>query len=382
MRVVHMQREAAATAATAAFASTLLLLSCCPQGVRARNPNTTVLNEWPMIMVHDAATTYLREGHLLNRTVLDWTITQPPVGTAGELNCGARGFDWRPTLQAGGKVVMHHGSVTIDYPMEDAIDEIIDWCANNTQPEDLVVLGVTDCSGSGCAAAVQKLLASRSIKWVTDCTDLKGLTVAAARAKYELPGGGFMMAIFDCWNENYVPANACSGYGGTVAEHDKATARDSALTYTCYADSKTKVFPVKRMMDYLDKVGNTPPDATGKLSTAQALWEETTESICPQHSFAIAPNLTRNANNHQRPLVNDVASSKSTVCHLYCVSGTGIIIGTIHGSSLLLDESRSQLNKLVTSKVKANAWPHVSFVEINNVCDGGPQLWEALKGIP
>eukprot|EP01043_Picozoa_sp_COSAG02_P009355 COSAG02_NODE_316_length_24889_cov_9.418556_3_plen_318_part_00 len=250
----------------------LIMLSCSLQGARARDPNTTVLNEWPMIMVHDAATTYLREGHLLNKTVLDWTITQPPVGTAGELNCGARGFDWRPTLLDGGKLVMHHGSVTIDYPMEGAIDEIVSWCANNTQPEDLVVLGVTDCSGSGCAAAVQKLLAVRSIKWVTDCTDLKGLTVAAARAKYELPGGGYMMAIFDCWNENYVPANACSGYGGKVAE------RNSALTYSCYASSKTKAFPIKRMMDYLDKVGNTPPDATGRLSTAQALWEETTES--------------------------------------------------------------------------------------------------------
>jgi len=113
----------------------------------ARNPNTTVLNEWPMIMVHDAATTYLREGHLLNKTVLDWTITQQPVGTGGELRCGARGFDWRPTLQPSGELVMHHGSVTINYPMESAIDEIVSWCANNTQPEDLVVLGVTDCAG-------------------------------------------------------------------------------------------------------------------------------------------------------------------------------------------------------------------------------------------
>jgi hypothetical protein len=65
-----------------------------------------------------------------------------------------------------------------------------------------------------------------------------------------------------------------------------------------------------------------------------------------------------------------------------CVAGAGVILGTIHGSSLLLDESRSELNNLVTSKVKANAWPHVSFIEINNVCDGGSQLWEALKEMP
>lgn len=60
----------------------------------------------------------------------------------------------------------------------------------------------------------------------------------------------------------------------------------------------------------------------------------------------------------------------------------GVIVGTLEGSSLLLDESRSQLNKLITSKIKANAWEHVSFVEINNVCDGGPELWQALKSMP
>lgn len=54
---------------------------------------------------------------------------------------------------------------------------------------------------------------------------------------------------------------------------------------------------------------------------------------------------------------------------------------TLEGSSLLLGESRSQLNQLVIFKVKANAWEHVSFVEINNVCDGGFELWEALKAM-
>ena len=30
----------------------------------AKDPNSTVLNEWPMVMVHDAATTYLEGGFL------------------------------------------------------------------------------------------------------------------------------------------------------------------------------------------------------------------------------------------------------------------------------------------------------------------------------
>lgn len=70
----------------------------------------------------------------------------------------------------------------------------------------------------------------------------------------------------------------------------------------------------------------------------------------------------------------------SLQCTLHCYAG--VIVGTVEGSSLLLDESRSQLNRLVTDKITSNAWEHVSFIEINNVCDGGPQLWEALKAMP
>ena len=100
--------------------------------------------------------------------------------------------------------------------------------------------------------------------------------MGAARAKYELPGGGFLMVIFDCWVENYVPANACSGYGnkatalaaaaalphgGEQQQEEEGAERDEALIYTCYADSKTKAFPVKRMMDYLDSVVRTALDS-------------------------------------------------------------------------------------------------------------------------
>jgi hypothetical protein len=59
--------------------------------------HTTPLNEWPMIMTHDAATTYLKGGgiHQIN----NWTKTQPDGGPAGQLNCGARAFDWRPLVK-------------------------------------------------------------------------------------------------------------------------------------------------------------------------------------------------------------------------------------------------------------------------------------------
>lgn len=351
-----------------AAAALLCLSASC-----AKNPNTTVLNEWPMLMVHDAATTYLREGDLLNKTVLDWTITQPQgIGTAGELDCGARGFDWRPSL-VGGKLVMHHGSVTINYPMGAAVDSIVAWAANNTAPSDLVVLGVTDCDGTGCDQAVQKLLAQRQIKFVSDCSDLKGLTVGEARKKYELPTGGFVMALVNpCgWEENYVPANACSGTGHTEGGDvvgDATAGDDAALVYKCYADSRTKAFPVNRMMDYLGKIGATPASAGGQLSTAQALWEETAASVVIGVADVTAP----------PPCCAATAPPPNIAHHAQSVR----MPARMQGSSLLLDESRSQLNKLLTARVKANAWEHVNFIEINNVCNGGPELWQALQQLP
>ena len=64
----------------------------------------------------------------------------------------------------------------------------------------------------------QALLYARNIAYVTDCTELKGLTVAAAFAKAALPGGGAVLATFDCWEENYDSSVACSGFGSTARE--------------------------------------------------------------------------------------------------------------------------------------------------------------------
>ena len=52
----------------------------------------TQLNEWPMIMAHDAATTYLPSTTEVNR----FAKTQSDGGFASMLNCGVRAFDLRP----------------------------------------------------------------------------------------------------------------------------------------------------------------------------------------------------------------------------------------------------------------------------------------------
>ena len=310
----------------------------------AKDPATTVLNEWPMIMVHDAATTYL-EGGILHQ-VNDWAKTQADGGARGELECGARGFDWRPSLQSDGTMKMHHGGVTIDHKMDDSLDEMVAWAATNgTAVEDLVVLGITDCDGSGCVAAAQALLRARNITFVTDCAELKGLTVASAFARAKLPGGGAVLATFDCWEENYDPSVACSGFGSTIGSGihgDTPGARAvtaEALQYTCYNDSSTKSFPINRMKTYMKKTVAAGPPADGSLYTVQCIWQESAASVA---------------------------------------------VGELHGSTLLDDESRSGLNDIVRSMVADGSIGDVSkinFLEVNNVCDGGLQLLAQLRAI-
>jgi len=340
----------------------LFLLLLVPQLTLAKSPDSTVLNEWPMIMVHDAATTYL-EGGLLHQ-VNNWAKTQPDGGAQGELNCGARAFDWRPAM-SDGTVKAHHGDVTIDHPMAGSLDEMVAWCAaNGTDPSELVVLGITDCNGDGCAAAVKTLLSARNITYITDCSELSSLTVGEAFKKAKLPNGGAILAIFDCWEENYDPSVACSGFGDkspvpsdrTGQQMDTAQIRQAvseahiaeqrnlsevtneALTYTCYKDSSTKDFPVDRMKSYINKTTSAGPPSDGRLYTVQCLWQE---------------------------------------------SASSVTVGELHGSTLLDDETRSGLNDMVNDMVlkKEIEVNKLNMVEVNNICDGGTQLLATLRAI-
>eukprot|EP00656_Telonema_subtile_P050185 TRINITY_DN6435_c0_g1_i1.p1 TRINITY_DN6435_c0_g1~~TRINITY_DN6435_c0_g1_i1.p1 ORF type:complete len:339 (+),score=82.65 TRINITY_DN6435_c0_g1_i1:142-1158(+) len=329
-----------------------LIVLLVPLLVSAKSPDTTVLNEWPMLMVHDAATTYLKGGLL--HQVNNWAKTQPDGGAKGELNCGARAFDWRPALQSDGTMKMHHGSVVVDHPMSDALDEMVSWCgANGTDPMDLVVLGITDCTGTGCAEAAQKLLDARNISYVTDCSQLKGLTAAAAFKRGALPGGGSILATFDCWEGNYDSAVACSGFGTTFdapareldgpeiqaavsAAQDMSLNASAALSYSCYTDSSTKDFPVNRMKAYINKTIAAGPPSDGQLYTVQCLWQE---------------------------------------------SAAAVTVGELHGSTLLDDESRSELNNMVNDMIKQKVYDpsRLNMVEVNNVCDGGLELLATLR---
>lgn len=330
--------------------------------VAAKDPSTTMLNEWPMIQAHDAATTYLARGKL--HPINAWTKTQADGGVTGMLDCGARAFDWRPRL-AKGKLIMHHGPISVKHSMNVSLGEMLHWAGSKgTSKHDLLVLVINQSDGDGCDAAVRSLLNQRRISYITDCSRLRGLTAAAAFDLGALPGGGAIVAT-SCFQSNYDKTVACSGFGsklegelavpvevgvgvarvegpiGRPTSHLpraglNATAK--AAMYTCYSDSRSKAFPVERMWTYINQITAAGPPENGSLYSVQTLWQETPNSI---------------------------------------------VVGEFHASSLLKDEEKSGLNVMLADAITSGQWnaSRIGQVKVNNVCDGGAQLLAALRSI-
>lgn len=322
---------------------------------------TTPLTHVPMIMTHDAASGYLGTG-LVDR----WTKTQP-VGLANQLECGARAFDARP-LYKNGRVVWHHGSIAVNYPLEQSVDDIVAWLSHN--PTELVLFTVSDCSGGEeCMTGVHTAFATRNITIISDCDQLDGLTLGGAKKRGVLPGGGALLAVTGkplssgtaCSEGNYDSSIACTGVGSETSRaaiakqcgvsladlstlplppHVEAALLSCPIAepnggYGCWTSDATHDKPIGTMLSYLDGVASKAlhPKA---FTQSQALWQESTESV---------------------------------------------VIGTLRNSSLLTDERRSALNALLATSVRAHRWAHMGLLEVNNVCDGGPDLWAALKEV-
>jgi len=332
--------------------------------------STTPLNEWPMLMTHDTGSGYLTD---LKSKVYAWTRTQPASDRAftKQLDCGARAFDLRAHVNGKGSLVFHHGIIKVNHWATSALNELVTWANAHPSLEDLVVIYNWDCSGPNCSSMMMEAFADLGIGVVTDCSILENLTVGAAASRSALSGGGHVLVLQDCVDMNYDPALTCSGFDRS----EGLTASDSTVTlgqdrcthlpdnstfeeqyacglelreqlgghrvseenifgyYHCWEGAAGKDFAVNRLLNNLTAVAARVPKP-GRLQEIQALWQE---------------------------------SVKSTA------------IGIALSSSLLIDEEKSGLNALMVQKIDAGVFKHISFFEVNNVCDHGPELLQALR---
>eukprot|EP00405_Crypthecodinium_cohnii_P026012 CAMPEP_0206488706 /NCGR_PEP_ID=MMETSP0324_2-20121206/42618_1 /ASSEMBLY_ACC=CAM_ASM_000836 /TAXON_ID=2866 /ORGANISM="Crypthecodinium cohnii, Strain Seligo" /LENGTH=332 /DNA_ID=CAMNT_0053967873 /DNA_START=20 /DNA_END=1018 /DNA_ORIENTATION=- len=295
------------------------------------------LNEWPMIMTHDAGTGYFSGGTCsLLHPVNDWAQTQPTGGFANQLDCGARALDLRMYVESG-QLEMHHASVHIDKKFSDALTEVKAWVSQN--PNELVLLYASHCDGQSdddkksCHSKVQQAFKDAGI-YELQCNSLKDMTVELAMTSGSVGSGkGSVVGLLDCgMAENYDSSITC--YGDILAEQQlikNGTLSAPEASYVCYGDDSDKAF--NKFWTYMSKTVSSMP-SDGRLWMAQAHWQYDAKSIAQ---------------------------------------------GTLHGSCILEDESKAKVHDKLIEKINAGTYPHMNILEVNNICDGGNELLHTLR---
>jgi hypothetical protein len=238
-------------------------------------------------------------------------------GIVSQLNCGARSFDYRP-LSKNGQIYAHHGGVTIYKLMEDTLKEIIHWTTINRG--EFVILYISHYAGDDdCQENVEQLLVQYNIAFIKDCSQLFDFTYQQAMT---LTANNRILGIFDCTEENY-------------DEHINCYGKD----FVCYDSwpSSTTDIPFKNLEDHLLSVTNEPSKEYNTMWMAQAHWQQTAATIS---------------------------------------------LGTLHNSSIVSDVFRSEINKnYLYNKVITHAYKQLNFLELDEVCDGGNAIYNALQEV-
>jgi hypothetical protein len=278
-----------------------------------------LLNEFAMIQTHDSMTGELNEerDHIMAR----WAQTQR--GTlVDQLDCGARAFDYRPYLTENGDIFAHHGPVVIHKRMEESIGEILLWAKEN--PTELVIMQVSHCVDArfnnnyysqNCVEDVLALLQKMNIPMITDCSELDSLTMEKA-----LSAENHLLAIFGCSFGYWDPSLTCYK-------------KDEYVCYDSWPENTTAL-AWQRMDAFCQSSSSFVPVADGQLWGFGANWQSSVESV---------------------------------------------ILGTLHNSSLLLDEERSMINSWAADQIVAGKWKYLNMVSVDNVCHNGNDLYKAIQ---
>lgn len=312
-----------------AGAALLSLFPVFALGLSSSSP--TLLREYPFIMSHDAASGYLNESDkVIYETRVRYSKTQS-VGMAEQCDCGARAFDYRPYIKKDGQVIAHHGSTLVNVPMKETVESIRSWLAarGNGEPE-LIILYISHITGEGEGedevdnSKVMAVLDETNTAYIADCSQLQSMTYQEA---LQTSGLIPLLAIFDCMEENYDPSITCYGYD-----------KEKNTNYCCYKDSAE--IPLRDLDRYC--IENTH-DAEEYSASASHLW--------------------------------------MTQAH-WQSSEVSVPMGLLHNSSVLLDESRSNTNQRLAAALLANQLgPYINMVEVDNVCDGGLDIYKALSSL-
>jgi len=335
------------------------------------------LNRFGFVRSHDAATGYLKDDGYESTIINKWTRTQSENITT-QLNCGVRVLDWRPILDNGtGTVLMHHGDVTIPVRQADMIKELVDWAGSSEKLdgedyEQLILVNLWDCWNSGCPEKAIAEFAAAGIPTIST-SDARNLTVGQSMNLAKLSTRGHVLVLnggidVPGW-ETYNQFLECHGFVDLNEElkwraeveicinknisdetqmgidfhriWDCILGAEGILMkaehYNCWKDTKTNDFAYNQLLDYVMNLTSMKPPSGGELWVAQGAWAE------------------------------DLAD---------------IALGFLLDSNMLKDEVNSGLNKALAIEIKnkTKILNYPPIVGINNACDGGEELRQALLG--
>lgn len=243
-----------------------------------------------------------------------------------------------------GRLLMYHGPITVNFTVKAAVDEAVTWARLN--PTELILMYVTKCSSPQCYAETRAVMSSFGIVTINNCDRLDEFTLAQATQLARLPRGGLILAIENCVDERYDPRITC--YGDLAPDRvnftatevpGKLTRRDDKTEpkrawWWCY-DPATRDIPLDSMWRYMRSSTSNLP-SNGRLWMTQAHWQYNAEAIAR---------------------------------------------GVLLASTILLDEMRSNLNFQVATKIRQREFRFLNLVEVDNVCNNGLVLLEALRSL-
>lgn len=279
--------------------------------------NEKLLKNYAMIMSHDAATGEINQiRDRIPGIVLASAQTQSK-GLVAQLTCGSRSFDYRP-YYSNGTVYASHGVVVIKKPMNDSVSEIIKWV--NRNPTDLVILYLSHFAGdAGSQKAATDILDFWKVPIISTCTDFSTLTYNEAKIMSSQVSGGYLLGVVDCVDEVYDASVEC--YVKDVRTNE---------TSSCI-DSSNNALVFNHLEDYAHNASKAVYDG---LWMSQLHWQYGVES---------------------------------TVLQFY------------YNSTVVDDTTLSGVNIWVLNNIHNKTWNNLNFVELNEVCSSGKDIYTALK---
>lgn len=334
-----------------------------------------------MLMTHDAATGYAKDGHCSIRTPLNnWAVTQTQGGFLKQLECGARAFDLRPYVKSNGAAVfMHHGDVVFETDIKHSVGEIIKWSESNTNS--IIFLMVGHCQGEDDAAqkrcsetggnSPDAQIEGTGAKYF-NCNDLKTMTVGQILTHGKQKNGGSVVYTWaPCVEANWDETIQCYGEGRRLETADMAAAPERRLwfhhithvinkageaaravhqgattvvdvgksllnTHTCYGSEAEQRQFFDPFWKYFDDTTNKATPPTDKMYVTQAHWQ---------------------------------------------YDGKTVALGTAKRSCIINDEKQSKMNENVAAQIHKGTHKNLFLLQVDNVCNHGPELAAALHSL-